>query len=267
MRLRIVPARTGWHWIVQGGKTFLRQPLGLSGLFFLFMVLASLIAVIPVIGLPIVLTLMPTFTLGLMAATREVDAGRFPMPATLFAGLRGPRGRVRQMLLLGAAYAVSVAAILLIVSLLGGDIAGPLAAGDDIQSEDLQTALMQRGNALLLTMLLYTPVSMAFWHAPALVHWNSVSPPKALFFSLTACWANKWAMLAYVAGWALVLAVVGNLIMGVVAMLGGAQVLQMLLLPLSLVMAAVFHTSIYFTYRDSFSGDDADRSENHSSAP
>lgn len=267
MRLQIVPARTGWHWIAQGGKTFFRQPLGLSGLFFLFMVLASLVTLVPVIGLPIVLTLMPTFTLGLMAATREVEAGRFPMPALLFTGLRGSREQVRHMLLLGAAYAVAVAAILLIVSLLGADIAGPLAAGDDIEPEDLQTALMQRGNALLLTLVLYTPVSMAFWHAPALVRWNGVSPPKALFFSLTACWANKWAMLVYVAGWALVLAVVGNLLMGVAVMLGGAQVLQMLLLPLSLVMAAIFHTSIYFTYRDSFSGDDAGRSENHSSAP
>ncbi|MDX9968209.1 MAG: BPSS1780 family membrane protein [Hydrogenophaga sp.] len=255
MQLQIVPARTGWHWIGQGVKTFFRQPLGLAGLFFLFMMLASLVSVLPVIGLPIVLTLMPSCTLGLMAATREVDAGRFPMPVTLFTALRGPREQVRRMLLLGGAYAVAVAAILLVVSLLGGDIAGPLATGDDIQPEDLQAALMQRGSALLLTLVLYTPVSMAFWHAPALVHWNGVSPPKAVFFSLTACWANRWAMLVYVGGWALVLAVVGNLLIGVVAMLGGAQVLQVLLLPLSLLMAAIFHTSIYFTYRDSFSAD------------
>ena len=44
MRLNIVPARTGWSWIRLGWKTFLRQPLALAGLFFMFMMLASLLS-------------------------------------------------------------------------------------------------------------------------------------------------------------------------------------------------------------------------------
>jgi hypothetical protein len=253
MRLHLVPARTGWHWIVQGSKTFLRQPLGLSGLFFLFMMLASLIGMLPVIGLPIVLGLMPTFTLGLMAGTREAEAGRFPMPALLFTGLRGPIERKRAMLLLGVGYAVAVAAILLLVSLFDGqEAAAPLAIGDDIAPEELRALLVQRGKVLLLTMVLYVPVSMAFWHAPALVHWNGVPALKALFFSLTACWANKWAMLVYVAGWVLVLALASNLIIGLASLIGGGALLQWLVLPLSLLAAALFHTSMYYTYRDSF---------------
>lgn len=252
MRLQLIPARTGWQWIALGARTFFRQPFGLSGLFFLFLLVASVIAVLPVVGLPIVLVLMPSFMLGIMAATREADAGKFPMPLTLFAGLRGPGTKVRQMLVLGVAYAVAVAAILLLASLLDGTGASPLAVGDDLTPEEIQTLLMQRGKALLLTMVLYTPVSMAFWHAPALVHWDGVSPPKALFFSFTACWANKWAMLVFLAGWVLAMVVTGNLVLGLLAILGGAQALQLVALPLSLMMAAVFHTSMYFTYRDSF---------------
>lgn len=252
MRLNIVPARTGWSWIRLGWKTFLRQPLALAGLFFMFMMLASLLSVIPALGVALVLTLMPMVNLGLMAATREADSGRFPMPSMLVTGLRGPRDRVRQLLLLGAGYAIAAAVILLLVSVMAGDAIGPLTAGDDPSTEELQAALQQRSTALLLALVLYTPVSMAFWHAPALVHWHGVPPVKALFFSLAACWANKWAMLVYLLGWGLVLVVVGNLVTGIAAAVGGAQALQIVILPASLLMAAMFHTSIYFTYRDSF---------------
>ena len=258
MRLNIVPARTGWSWIRLGWKTFLRQPLALAGLFFMFMMLASLLSVIPALGVALVLTLMPMVNLGLMAATREADSGRFPMPSMLVTGLRGPRDRVRQLLLLGAGYAIAVAVILLLVSVMAGDAIGPLTTVDDPSTEELQAALQQRSTALLLALVFYTPVSMAFWHAPALVHWHGVPPVKALFFSLAACWANKWAMLVYLLGWGLVLVVVGNLVTGIAAAVGGAQALQIVILPASLLMAAMFHTSIYFTYRDSFTDTQAE---------
>lgn len=257
MRLQHVPARTGWTWIGLGWKTFLRQPLALAGLFFMFMLLASLVSMVPGLGVAIVLTLIPTVNLGLMAATREAAAGRFPMPLMLFTALRGPQDRVRQMLLLGAAYAMVVAAVLLVVAMLAGDAIGPLNVSDNPSTEELQEAVAQRSTALLLFLLLYTPVAMAFWHAPALVHWHGVSPVKALFFSIATCWANKWAMMVYVLGWSLVFVLAGNLITGIAAAMGGAAAVQIVILPAILLMAAAFHTSIYFTYRDSFVREDS----------
>jgi hypothetical protein len=41
------------------------------------------------------------------------------------------------------------------------------------------------------------------------------------------------------------------------AMLGGAQALGFMLYPAVLLMASMFHTSIYFSYRDSFSDEGA----------
>jgi hypothetical protein len=43
---------------------------------------------------------------------------------------------------------------------------------------------------MLVTMALYLPISLLFWHAPALVHWHGISPVKSLFFSLVACSAT-----------------------------------------------------------------------------
>ena len=44
MKLNIIPARHGALWVKLGIRTFLRQPLALSGLFFIFMAVLSLLS-------------------------------------------------------------------------------------------------------------------------------------------------------------------------------------------------------------------------------
>ena len=50
MKLQLVPARTGFTWIKLGIRTFLRQPLALTGLFFMFMAAMTLVSKLPLIG-------------------------------------------------------------------------------------------------------------------------------------------------------------------------------------------------------------------------
>ena len=50
MLLQSVPARQGLQWAMQGMRTFWKQPLAMSGLFFLFMALVSLVSMLPLIG-------------------------------------------------------------------------------------------------------------------------------------------------------------------------------------------------------------------------
>ena len=47
MKLQIVTARTGVAWVKEGIRTFWRQPLALSGLFFVFLGLISLTSLLP----------------------------------------------------------------------------------------------------------------------------------------------------------------------------------------------------------------------------
>jgi hypothetical protein len=125
--------------------------------------------------------------------------------------------------------------------------------GSEVTPEMVQAAVFS--TSLWVGLLFYVPVVMAFWHAPALVHWHGVSPGKSLFFSLAACWANRGAMLLYGFGW-LGVFLLGGLLMSLLgALLGGAQALGLLLYPVVLLMASMFHTSIFFSYRDSFSDD------------
>ena len=77
MKLQIVPPRTGIQWVKSGVLTFFRQPLALSGLFFMFVAVMSVVSLLPVVGAVQGLCLIPGATLGLMAASREALNGRF----------------------------------------------------------------------------------------------------------------------------------------------------------------------------------------------
>ena len=120
MKLHIVPARQGILWVKLGMRTFFRQPLALTGLFFIFMAVMSVISMVPVIGNVLALALLPGATLGLMVATQEALKGQFPMPSVLLAGFRAGREQLRAMLILGALYALGFLGVLGLSALADG---------------------------------------------------------------------------------------------------------------------------------------------------
>jgi hypothetical protein len=254
VKLHHVPARTGVLWVKLGIRTFLRQPLALAGLFFMFMLLVSVLSIVPLLGHALALALLPAATLGLMAATREAEGGKFPMPTILAVAFRAGKDRIRSMLVLGALYAVGSVIIMGLSALLaGGDL--PTMAGEgEITEEMLRQPGMVRG--MLISLVLYVPLGLLFWHAPALVHWHGVSPAKSLFFSALACWTNKAALLVYLLTWGGVFLGVSLVVVVLASALGGPQVLSVLVFPMAMLLSAMFFASLYFTFRDSFETDD-----------
>ena len=206
---------------------------------------------VPVVGGAIALVLMPAFTAGLMAATQVASEGRFPMPGTIWMALRA-RPHRSPMLQLGALYAAGFL-LLMAASMLvdGGQFASVYLGGEPIRPELVQADSFQA--ALWVSMLLYVPLSMLFWHAPALVFWQGVSPVKSLFFSWMACWRNKWAFLVYVAVWAAVFGSAAVMAMLVATLMGDAQMTLSIMMPLALLVAAMFFASMLFTVKDCFS--------------
>lgn len=242
MKLNVVPPRTGLLWVRQGIRTFLRQPLALAGLFFMYMAVVLVVSQIPVIGIVAGGILVPAATLGLMAATAEASNGKFPMPTLLVSAFRAGRDRLRSMLMLGVIYTVgSIVATGLGALLTGG---GATATAGEIDG------------TLLVTLLLHTPLFLMFWHAPALVHWHGVTPAKSLFFSVVACWRNLGALLVYAVAWMGVFLLVGTVLSLIGALAGGAALARAVMVPTALLMAAMFTSSIYFTFRDSFTADE-----------
>lgn len=251
MKLKLVPARTGLLWIRLGMQTFFRQPLALAGLFFMFMALMTVATVVPLIGLPLAMTLLPSVTLGLMAASREAAQGRFPMPLTLLSGFRAGRQKTRALLTLGVMYATGFMFAMGGSYLVdGGGFARMYLGGQAPTGEMLGSGGFQA--AMWVFIGLHLPLSLLFWHAPALVYWQDLPPLKSMFFSIVACLRNLLAMVVFAAGWmgVMVLAALG--VSTLSALLDAPGLASAALMPVLMLVAAMFFTSLYFSYRDSF---------------
>jgi hypothetical protein len=209
---------------------------------------------VPVVGSFLALMLLPAATLGLMAATREVELGKFPMPLILAAGFRtGAEGK-RNMVVLGLIYALCFVGVMGLSTLVdGGDFAKLYLVGGSLELETIMTPDFQ--NAMWLSLMLYLPLSLVFWHAPALTHWHGVPWSKSLFFSTVACFSNWRAFLVFGVMWTaiflgttLVITLIGGLV-------GDGDFAAMALLPAMLMLASMFFCSSYYSFKDCFTSD------------
>lgn len=252
MKLNIVPASTGAAWVKLGITTFFKQPLALGGLFFMSIAITQILAIVPFIGIVVAMVIFPATTLGMMVATLQAVQGKFAMPKVLLSAFQAGKERTSAMLKLGVMYATGLLVVVTLVALMdGGELAKELA-----KSPVPSPAIMDSPDFLstiLVGMGLYSFLSVLFWHAPALVHWHSVTPAKAVFFSFVACMRNWRAYTVYALTWTAVFIVGATLVSALAALLGLGQGAGLVLLPLILMMVTMFVCSIYFTFRDSFS--------------
>ncbi|WCM87059.1 BPSS1780 family membrane protein [Acidovorax sp. NCPPB 3576] len=255
MKLHIVPARAGLEWARLGIRVFWRQPMALAALFFMTMAAMSLATLLPLIGPAVALALLPSATLAMMVAAGEATQGRFPTPALLLVAFRTGRQRLRDMLILGALYAVGFLAVMAISALVDdGQFARVYLGGEQLTREVAEAGDFQA--AMWLALALYVPLSLLFWHAPGLVHWHGVPPVKALFFSMVACLRNFSAFTVYGLVWTGVFlgaGIVVSIAVTLLALLGlGSGVAGGIMVATALMLAAMFFTSVVFSFRDCF---------------
>jgi hypothetical protein len=86
-----------------------------------------------------------------------------------------------------------------------------------VSAPDFQTAMW-------VAMALYLPLSLLFWHAPALVHWHGVPPLKSLFFSLWPACATVKAFTLFGLAWVGVFLLGGLVITVFAALIGSPEV-------------------------------------------
>jgi len=173
------------------------------------------------------------------------------MPLVLLAAFRAGRQQARAMLVLGGLYAlgflIAMGASYLVD---GGDFARVYLGGETPTREMMLASEFQ--GAMWVFIGLHLPLSLLFWHAPALVHWHGLPPVKSLFFSLVACLRNFWAFVVFGLMWLSMLVLVVVSVTTVGALLGNPGLAGDILFPVLLLLTAMFFTSLYFTFRDSF---------------
>lgn len=241
----------GWYWIQQGFTLFKRQPLAM---FFWSLVTGFLITVsyvVPLFGQMILIIITPMLTFIILNACRQVANGKSMLLSMWLEPLRGRDVRKR-LLALGLAYLVFCLAAGLIATLPFLNTLGASIGADGTLDEQ---ALFQAMQGPMITFgLLYVLISALFWHAPALIGWHGIRMTQALFFSMVACWRNKWPFLLYGLAWAAIFAAVQWLGVMVSGLGVSASAVQVLLTPLNIIIAAVLYCSFYPAYVSVFGG-------------
>lgn len=248
------PARSGWEWVKQGFGLLRKQPAGLSTLFFGYMLLTTLMAVVPFIGQIAHSVLMPVFAIGFMTAAREVGADRPVTPGLLLAGFRGPA--LRKLCMLGVLHMVVFLASVTIGTLLFANT----DALRDASVADLQSnpqLLLDSGlvPTMLTTAALYVPALLVLSFAAPLVQWNGMGPGKALFYSFFAIKRTAGAFFMFVVS---LFAITMLILLLVHALFGFGTVGFALMRMFSELLYGVAHCALYVAYTQIFSAPPAD---------
>lgn len=246
MQAATLPITAGWNWILQGYQLFMRQPLAM---FFWSMVTGLLITFsyfLPVIGQIILIAATPMLTFIALSACRNIASGRRMELGMWLRPVRENPDVRRRLIRLGIVYLIfcMVAGFLATLPFVGNIRA---AIGHDGIVDEAALIAAVRGPFITFGFL-YIIVSALFWHAPALTGWHGIKTNQAMFYSMVACWRNKFAFLAYGAGWAAVffaLQMLGTFLISIGISPGATQ---MLLTPLNLGLAAVLYCSFYPAY-------------------
>jgi len=231
-----VPFGHGSSWVSDAfNNHFKASPGAWIATFLVFLVLSIVMQIIPLIG-PIAMALLsPVFTAGFMIGSRAQDEGENFSLNHLFSGFKQSTG---QLVLVGLLYLVGTFVIgILAGALMGGSMAmtGAMSGNDPAAAQ----ALMQNPNMFLIPMLvmmvLFIPLLMAYWFAPALVALDGVSALAAMKLSFSGCMKNMLPLTLY----------------GIVMMVLAALAVIPLGLGL-LVLFPVMMASMYTAYRDIF---------------
>jgi uncharacterized membrane protein len=228
---RSVAAGRGWDWIASGWELFKKQVGMWIALLILFIVVMTVIAVVPVLGGIASTLLTPVLSAGLFVAAKAADEGRSLEFGQLFAGFREP---FVKLVLVGAIYLGIALLVALVVGLATGVSILAIAAGT-VPEIATPAAALAVVLAFLVMLALLLPVIMAIWFAPPLVAFHGRGAIQAMQESFLGCLKNIVPFLVY----------------GVVFMVLG--ILASIPLGLGwLVLGPVLAASAYTSYKDIF---------------
>lgn len=254
MKLNSVAPKEGYTWIRQGIWLFKQNPLGFLMLVFMYVFVAQLAVIIPVIGVFAVLLLTPTLSVGFLTACRQAIQKERIRPLVYLIALQSGEVIRKRMLQLGLVYAALILLLSFILSLLVDfETLLPLMTSDKAITPE---ALRQIYLVLFFGAILYIPVAMLMWFSPILVAWADMSIPQALFSSWVACWTNKAAFFYYLAIWSAILIAIPLTIGMLFDALNFGQAASFIIAPISMAGLTIMHCSFYATWKACFTEDE-----------
>lgn len=190
---RRVAATEGFQWVAAGFRLYRKNPLLLSAAFGVLFGVVMALGLIPAVGGSLSELASPLMVAGFMAAYRVLDEGRELELPQFLAGVQGPAIALATV---GAVQLVGTLLIGQVMLAMGFDPQALMAAAQSQKDpQEMQAVLNQSMPAVLTGLVLFTPLIMATWFAPALILFGGARPLTALGVSLKAVGRNWAAML------------------------------------------------------------------------
>lgn len=234
-----VPVGHGWMWLSQGFWHFRQNPFQWIIALVLWVVLAVVVSLVPLLGSLAVMLFSPVVAAGFMiGANAQNEGGDFEV-GHLFSGFSAGIG---QLVLVGLLYLVgSIVLGILAAVLVGGGMLATLGGMEGMQQMNPdQVNPVMLSSAILIPMLiilaLSIPLMMAYWFAPALVALEGLSAISAMKMSFVGCIKNMLPFLIY------------GLIGLVLVIVGSIPFMLGLLVVMPMVTASIFvaYKDIYY---------------------
>ncbi|MEP6941351.1 MAG: BPSS1780 family membrane protein [Betaproteobacteria bacterium] len=198
---RSVPAGRGASWWGEAWRMF-TPAVGIWLVITVILIVISLVmSLIPIVGNLAGQVLYPVFAGGLMLGCRAIDRGEPLTLNHLFAGFSQRAGPLFVVGLLypGIAIAIGATVIGIVLVLFGAAMFTALFTSADAFTSPavLGGALMAITVASLLFLILFMPLVMAIWFAPALIVLRGREPWAAMKESFSGCLQNVVPFLLY----------------------------------------------------------------------
>jgi len=192
------PAAAGSAWVKAGWRLFMLAPIPWTGMTALVFLVLIAVGLLPIVGVLAVHVLSPFIVAGYMAASRGGNTGE---PITFFYLAAGWREGRHNLLVIGVVFTLATLLIFQLVKYFtGGDMEILLQQAQnpgELTMEEKELMLTTALPAMGLGTLLFTPLLMATWFAPALALFDGFPAGRAMWWSLWACWVNWRSILLY----------------------------------------------------------------------
>lgn len=243
---------TGWHWFRDGFVRYRRNPVLMVFWVMSYWTLLGLAGLVPVVGDLLVAALAPALLVGVLAGCRALDKEGMPSFTLLFSGFRD---RLQPLMGLGVLHFMLSLGVLGLTALFDGGVLlqlmarSTLGATGNSTPPDLDAVTL---TPLVVAMLAYLPVMMAFAYAPLLVAWRGFGVGKALFFSLVGSWRAWQGLLGLLLTILFFGVIVASVLMMLLMALGlsDAVVTSLIVVPLLAVLAPTVLSALLSSYSD-----------------
>lgn len=232
------PVGHGGRWVAEGWQLFKQEPVAWVGMFLIWMVISVVISLLPIIS--IFGTLLTTlFMGGWMAAAALLDREGVLKVEYLF---RGFQQNFSQLLIAGLIYfglTIGLFVVLALVFIVGMGMDPAQLVAMEENPERMMNVMGAMMVLVLLFALMFIPVVMLVWFAPALIILHDVPAWRAMTQSFKGCLKNVLSL----SWWALIVLVLS--ILGMIPLFLGL-----------LVVAPLTMISMYSSYKDIYVADD-----------